>query len=638
MAHQATAHRTVVDFAAICATAGNRRDGPSAMVVVAHPDDETVGAGALLGRLQDVTVVHVTDGAPRDLADARSAGFATREAYARARRDERNAALALAHITPDHIHDLGLVDQEASLALVDLALRIATLLRATAPDLLITHPYEGGHPDHDATAFAVHAALALLRRDGEPCPLLLEQTSYFNSGGEMATYRFLPDSTDEPMTLTLSPAERARKQRMLDRYATQRTVLAPFPVEVERFRLAPTYEFTQLPHDGVLWYEIFSWGMTGDRFARLAREALRALGLERPASDRGGLGPAPALRVDEVATADALDGLADQWHQLLDRCPWATPFQSPEWLLAWWRALGAGELCVTTLRRGDRLVGLAPFFIYSRPDGTRHLAMLGAGVSDYEDVLLEPELADTGAALFLRHVAEERSRWDAGEFLELRAASPLLAAPCPAGLTVERYESSACTVLSLPAIADALSASLSWRFRRHLRNARNRLERAGEAEFVTADERSLPELLEALVRLHSLRWEARGEPGVFTDPRVRRFHEAAAAGLLRRGQLRLHALRLRGTPIAVLYGFVQRDRACMYLSGLDPGAEFCSPGVLILHHAIEHAIREGVREFDMLRGTESYKYDWSAERRQNAGLRLGHAAPAAASPAPAPGE
>jgi CelD/BcsL family acetyltransferase involved in cellulose biosynthesis len=355
-------------------------------------------------------------------------------------------------------------------------------------------------------------------------------------------------------------------------------------------------------------------------------------GVQPAGSGRMG-GAAPELLVDEVTTREALEGLRNDWHQLLDRCPWATPFQSPDWLLPWWRAIGRGELCVTTLRRGGRLVGLAPLFIYCGPDGRRRLAMLGAGVSDYEDVLLEPELADAGAALLLQHIAEERSRWDAGEFFELRAASPLLAAPWPRELSVDRYPSSSCTVLPLPRAADALPGSLSWRFRRRLRNARNRLTRAGDAQFVTADEESLPELLGALVRLHTLRWEERGEPGVLSDPRLRRFHEAAAAGLLRRGRLRLHALRLRGAPVAVLYGFAHRDRVCMYLSGLDPATDFCSPGVLILHYAIEQAIEEGAREFDMLRGTESYKYDWSAESRPNAGLRLRHAGAAGDAPA-----
>jgi CelD/BcsL family acetyltransferase involved in cellulose biosynthesis len=333
-------------------------------------------------------------------------------------------------------------------------------------------------------------------------------------------------------------------------------------------------------------------------------------------------GPRRKIVVEEVTTSDGLEGLREEWHQLLERCPWATPFQSPEWILPWWRTLGGGELCVTTLRRGGRLVGIAPLFVYWGADGRRRLAMLAAGISDYEDVLLEPEIADVGAALVLQHIAEERSRWETGEFNELRETSPLLAAPCPRELSVERYPSSPCTVLPLPAAAEALS--LSWRFRRRLRNARNRVERAGDPQFVTADERSLPDLLEALVRLHSARWEQRGEPGVLSDPRRRAFYEVAAAGLLRRGWLRLHALRLGGATVAVLLGFAQRDRVYVYLSGFDPSADFCSPGVLILHYAIEQAIREGKRELDMLRGSESYKFDWGAESRPNLGLRLRH--------------
>src|SRR5688572_25105634 len=41
-------------------------ENPSVMIIVAHQDDESVGAGSRLCKLTDAWVVHVTDGAPRN--------------------------------------------------------------------------------------------------------------------------------------------------------------------------------------------------------------------------------------------------------------------------------------------------------------------------------------------------------------------------------------------------------------------------------------------------------------------------------------------------------------------------------------------------------------------------------------------
>lgn len=63
-------------------------------------------------------------------------------------------------------------------ALVPLARALAADLDALRPRRLVTHAYEGGHPDHDAAAFVARAALDLLRRSGRPAPRLLEMALY----------------------------------------------------------------------------------------------------------------------------------------------------------------------------------------------------------------------------------------------------------------------------------------------------------------------------------------------------------------------------------------------------------------------------------------------------------------------------
>lgn len=246
------------------------------LVVVAHPDDEVIGLGAQLPRFRNAAVLHVTDGAPRDGRDAAMHGFADTSAYAAARRGELLAALDLAGIGADRALGLGIPDQQAALNLPDLARRIAGIVEEICPAILVTHAYEGGHPDHDATAFAVHAALRLV---GSPCPMLLEMTCYHAGPEGVVLGRFLPAEGCEPVVITLSPQARALKQRMIDCFATQRQVLAPFPTDAESLRPAPNYDFTRPPHPGRLHYENFPWGMTGEHFRHLAAQALRELGM-----------------------------------------------------------------------------------------------------------------------------------------------------------------------------------------------------------------------------------------------------------------------------------------------------------------------------------------------------------------------
>jgi LmbE family N-acetylglucosaminyl deacetylase len=251
---------------------------PQVLMAVAHPDDETVGAGAVLARLPDVRLVCATDGAPHDRALWGDPSPATREDYAALRRRELRCALAVARHGWQSVEQWDIPDQDASSDLADLALRMRDVLQSDVPEVVLAPAYEGGHPDHDAVAFAVHAARAMLARDGDEYPAIVEFALCHGRSGSIVAGTFA--SGDEGVvTLTLSAREVAIKDRMVACHASQRATLALFPLEGERFRVSPSYDFTRPPRPGKLNYELWGW-MTGDEWRSRAAAAMAELGLE----------------------------------------------------------------------------------------------------------------------------------------------------------------------------------------------------------------------------------------------------------------------------------------------------------------------------------------------------------------------
>lgn len=254
---------------------GETAEPLSVAAVVAHPDDEVISAGMLLRRVQQrggiVDLVHVTDGAPRNGRDARQQGFSTAEEYAIARRSELQRALATLGLAPREQVAFDVTDQEASLQIPELADHLAGVLASLRPDVILTHPFEGGHPDHDATACAVHRALE--RGVFDSALLLVEFTSYHRGPEGMRVGSFLPGTGADADTLLLADEERGLKRRALECFASQAAIVAWFPLDAERFRPAPRYDFLQPPYKGQPLYEDFDWGMSERRWRELARRA-----------------------------------------------------------------------------------------------------------------------------------------------------------------------------------------------------------------------------------------------------------------------------------------------------------------------------------------------------------------------------
>ena len=242
-------------------------------VIVAHSCDEIIGAGGLISRLREVTVLHVTGS---------SSGKPSPAAEVAAQNDDARtkaciSALALANVSLDHVIELGVSDIREPHSLAALSREIAGFFQRFRPEIVLTHPYDGGHPDHDATAFATHAAMRLIRNNGFEPPALFEIALHPSKDGQRRELDFFPGPWRESTTFVLDEKTRNLKRQMFDCVAVQEDTLRGTILSLERFRRSPDYDFSIAPNAGKPAYESFDPEMTGVRWQALARQALAEL-------------------------------------------------------------------------------------------------------------------------------------------------------------------------------------------------------------------------------------------------------------------------------------------------------------------------------------------------------------------------
>jgi CelD/BcsL family acetyltransferase involved in cellulose biosynthesis len=322
-----------------------------------------------------------------------------------------------------------------------------------------------------------------------------------------------------------------------------------------------------------------------------------------------------ALSVSFIRDEARLAALAPQWWGLWQRVPEATPFQSPAWLIPWWRAFKPGALLGLSVRMGHRLVGLALFYIEAGEGGER-LLPVGTSISDYLDVLVDPAVRHPVLAVIANAYSRCPERWVEWELTELAPGASSLHMPAPSGCVEGVGTSAVCPVLALPD-EKVPTAAVPASMQRWLRATRRRIDGHGEMQVLSTADRAPEWWIAELWRLHTARWTSLGEPGLLRDARLKVFHQGAVPRLAARKLLRLYALVLGGSVAGIYYGFQHGDCAFAYLSGFDPEFAYYSPGTFLMGHAIAQAAAEGAREFHFLRGGETYKHAWGAIDRWN---------------------
>jgi len=329
----------------------------------------------------------------------------------------------------------------------------------------------------------------------------------------------------------------------------------------------------------------------------------------------------PELTITRLQQRAELVQLEEDWERLLGRTDVASPFLTPGWQLAWLDTYGvAHRLFVLTARRGQELVGLWP--LIARRRGTfRVLEPIGAGRSDWLDVLAVDENREEVLSAFVRYLVESRSEWDLIEHRDVLSESPtirVMETLCVSeGVHLRRQPRTVAPYLAIIGRWEQFLDAKRAKFRSNLKYYRRLAERDGR--HLDICQRPWTDGAEAMDRLADIErksWKARAGNLKISTPLGREFYRRFCHYFAGRGQLDLWYAELDASPVAFLINIIYAGKCYHYNTCYEERYAYISPGLLLHAEAIGDAFARELREYDFLSGDEAYKDRWSSHRRE----------------------
>lgn len=341
-------------------------------------------------------------------------------------------------------------------------------------------------------------------------------------------------------------------------------------------------------------------------------------------------GGASALRV----TMEPIATLAAEWDALRSRARTDNVFVGHAFLATWWehfRRERDARIYVVREPHG-RAIAIVPLYVEHKATrfGAVHvLRNVGFGDvvnPDFLDALCLPGDEDRVARALMPILRADRS-WQHAEFSELAPEGSLVRMATlwqeRGPLDVRIEPRSICPYIALPASFEDYLARCNPHFRQQLRRYRRKIEKdlAVEWRQVGVDV-DVATGIEQLARLHQERMEATERGGNFRKDDYLAFHRGVAERLHRTGELFFWLVYVEGAPAATHYGFIDGATYYGYQMGFTSLYHKYSPGHYMTGRVMEMLIERGVREMNLLRGTDEWKFRWTETTRRTSTVRL----------------
>ncbi|MFX1300843.1 MAG: GNAT family N-acetyltransferase [Promethearchaeota archaeon] len=299
-------------------------------------------------------------------------------------------------------------------------------------------------------------------------------------------------------------------------------------------------------------------------------------------------------------------------------------FLTWEWLSCWWKHYGSRrDFILVTIKKDEKILAAAPLMnteykLFGM--NLRKIEFIGAPASDYHSLLLtakKPEYTRT----MINYTNRITPDWDCFEFEEVPTDSETAAVLrniSEEPFKLKEETSALCPYITLPSKFEDYFKQLGSNWRRNMRRWEKKLKQDFEVEFKICDSvEKIEEALGTFFDLHQKRWRSKGKSGAFADEEFCDFHLDVARTFAETGWLNLCFLTLNGEPASAIYAFKYGQKMFNYLCGFDPRYSEYRVGHLVFLYLIQHSVNSGMKEFDFMRGGESYKNLWNTMMREN---------------------
>ncbi len=299
--------------------------------------------------------------------------------------------------------------------------------------------------------------------------------------------------------------------------------------------------------------------------------------------------------------------LSREWSKLVGSMNVPHPFYEPEWQFSWWKKFGEGKLTIFTIRDNNKsLIGIFPLVL--EKSGTLRF-IGGKDLSDYLDVIIKNQFEEICLELFLNYLNNSDLPWKQIKLRGIPDESPTLSILKKiVGHKLECAKEEVCPIIKLPDTWDLFLENLDPRFKRNLLRKIRKVETEQNIDFYESKD-NLKNDMNSFISLHSM---SQPEKAEFWNDKRKEFFFEMARKMDEKKFLKLSFLRLDNFPIASTLSFVYNRKIYLYNSGYDTTTPEFSGGLVLLANNIRQAIEEKMTHFDMLRGNESYKYDFGS--------------------------